>query len=357
MENKPFALIACGGTINSVPGPQGNEQAKKATDFLQYIPEIKDVVEFEVLAFDNIDSSQADPMVWTKLAMFVNGAKGKYQAIIITHGTDTMVETAASLSFIFAKILEVPIVFTGSQLPMYAKQTDARNNLIGAFKVALKAVNENIAEVMIYFNNRVFRANRTWKQAEVDFDAFTSGSFPLLAYINASPIWQLDKPEWQQPVFQPMAFRGSSSRSSADFHPQFGEGVVVTDLYPGTPPEFWLDGIRGGSCKGLILKTMGAGNIPYLNPRYDMRPVIKEALKNDIPVLVSLKFPNGTARSTAIYKAGQVALEVGAIPTADMVHEAVYVKLLYLLGLGYRTPQTVREHMLKPMAGEVTETQ
>lgn len=356
MDKKQFALIACGGTINSVPGPQGNEQAEKATDFLQYVPEIEGMAEFEVLVFDNIDSSQADPMVWTKLAMFVNNIKDKYSAIIITHGTDTMVETSAALSFIFAKTLDIPIVFTGSQLPMYTKQTDARNNLTGAFKVALKAVSESIAEVMIYFNNRVFRANRTWKQTEVDFDAFTSGAFPLLAYINASPIWQLDKPEWQQPVFQPVAIRKAGNYPPTDFYPQFGEGVVVTDLYPGTPPEFWLDGIRGGSCKGLILKTMGAGNIPYQNPRYDMRPVIKEALKNGIPVLVSLKFPNGLARSTAVYKAGQVALEAGAIPTGDMVHEAVYVKLLYLLGLGHRTPTAVREVMLKSMAGEVTES-
>ncbi len=352
-----LALIACGGTINSVPSGQSGSlrPAQNAQDFLDHIPELRGMVDFEVLQFGNIDSSQADPTVWTKLAMFVHKHKANYDAIVITHGTDTMAESAAAMSFVFANNLNLPIVFTGSQLPVVSRQTDARNNLVGAFKVALKAIAENVAEVMVYFDNKVFRGNRMWKQSEVAFDAFTSGTFPLLASINAAPTWDTeDEQHWSMPVFHPLAIQ-KKEVLAPDFHPQFGEGVVVTDLYAGTPPEFWIDGLRGGSCKGLILKTMGAGNIPYINPRYDMRPVIKVALENGIPVLVSLKFPNGMVRSTAIYEAGQVALEAGAIPTGDMVHEAAYVKLLYLIGLGHRTPDAVRKFMLTPMAGEVTE--
>ncbi|MDO8482336.1 MAG: asparaginase domain-containing protein [bacterium] len=354
-KNLPIGLFICGGTINSVPGEKGLRPAENAEEFLQFVPELSRVGRpFAVETFGNIDSSQTDPSVWTKLAMFINRLKSKYSAIVCTNGTDTMAESASAMSFVFAKSLDIPIIFTGSQLPMTKIHTDARNNLIGAFTVAQKAIQEEITEVIIYFHNSAFRANRTWKHREVEFNAFTSGTFPLLAETSASPIWEIGGPQWTRQVFSGIAIKNKDLPAS-EFCPRFGEGVVVSDIYPGTPPEFWIDGIRGGSCKGLVIRALGAGNIPFTNPRYDMRPVIREAVSNSIPVLISLKFPNGMIRSSGIYEAGQTAIDAGAIPTGDMVHEAAYTKFLYLMGLGHRTPEAIRQLMLIPMAGEVTE--
>jgi L-asparaginase len=352
---KRIGLVLCGGTINSVSSPEGNVQAENAQDFLKYVPELQGLADFQVYVFENIDSSQANPNVWARLARHIQKVRLQCDAVIVTHGTDTMAESATAMSFVFADILAGPIVFTGSQLPMSSPMSDGQNNLIGAFKVALKALNEGVTEVMVYFNHKVFRGNRMWKKSEDDFDAFTSGNFPLLAYVTASPLWDMDKLDWDTPVFHPLAIRRKQTLalSGPKFH--FGKGVVVADLYPGTPPGFWLSGIAGGHCTGLIFKTMGAGNIPWEHPQYDMRPVIKVARSKDIPVLVTLKFPGGMARSSPVYKAGRVALIEGAIPTGDLVHEAAYVKLLYLLGLGCHTPAQVEKMMLKSMAGEVTE--
>ncbi len=355
MNAKPLALVICGGTINEVPDPTGKllGMAGKAEDFLKFVPEIGQMGAFDTLVFENIDSSQSDPMVWTRLAMFLKEILQKYSGIVVTHGTDTMAESATATSLVFAKTLRIPIVFTGAQLPMVSPLTDGKRNLIGAFTVVRKAILEGITEVMIYFDHKVFRANRTWKQSEKDFNTFTSGSFPLLAYVNASHVWKDDSEHWNKPVFHPISIRNAGEAPN-EFRPQFGEGVFVIDLYPGTPPEFLFAGIRSGSCKGLILKAMGAGNIPYQNPRYDLRPVIKLAVGSSIPVLITLKFADGMASSSATYEAGQVALDAGAIPTGDMVHEAAYVKLLYSLGLGFRSPDEVRKMIQTPMAGEMT---
>lgn len=352
--HKPLALVICGGTINEVPGPTGKlGMAEKAEDFLKFVPEIGQMGNFDTLVFENIDSSQSDPMVWTRLAMFLKEHLQKYSGIVITHSTDTMAESATAISLVFAKALRIPIVFTGAQLPMVSPLTDGKRNLIGAFTVARKAVLEGVTEVMIYFDHKIFRANRTWKQSEKDFNTFTSGSFPLLAYVNASPVWKSDSEHWNKPVFHPASIKNSGEAPS-EFRMQFGEGVFVTDLYPGTPPEFLTAGIKSGSCKGLILKAMGAGNIPYINPRYDLRPVIKLAVNSGIPVLITLKFADGIASSSAIYEAGQVAIDAGAIATGDMVHEAAYVKLLYIMGLGFRSLHETNVMIQTPMAGEIT---
>ncbi|MSU55540.1 MAG: hypothetical protein EXS46_03335 [Candidatus Taylorbacteria bacterium] len=355
MDTKPLALVICGGTINEVPDATTGKlgMAKKAEDFLNFVPEIGEMGDFDTLVFENIDSSQSDPMVWTRLAIFLKDILKKYSGIVVTHGTDTMAESATAISLVFAKKLRIPIVFTGAQLPMVDHLTDGKRNLIGAFIVAKKAALEGVTEVMIYFDHQVFRANRTWKKSEKDFNTFSSGSFPLLAYVNASPAWKNNSEHWNKAVFHPASIRNVGD-AQGEFGLQFGEGVFVTDLYPGTPPEFLTAGIKSGCCKGLILKAMGAGNIPYLNPRYDLRPVIKMAVSMSIPVLITLKFPDGMASSSAIYEAGQVALDAGAIPTGDMVHEAAYVKLLYAMGLGFRSPNEAKILMHTPMAGEIT---
>lgn len=106
--------------------------------------------------------------------------------IIITHGTDTMTETANYLSLILGRGLKKPIIMTGSQEPARKKNTDATNNMDSAMKVLQFFRDEKIgaAEVMVLCGNELVRAPWVEKKTDKDSDAFKS--------FNARPLLRVD---------------------------------------------------------------------------------------------------------------------------------------------------------------------
>lgn len=78
---------------------------------------------------------------------------------MILHGTDTMAFTASALSFMLEN-LGKPVIVTGSQIPLAELRSDGQINLLNALYVA---ANYPINEVALFFNNRLFRGNRTAK--------------------------------------------------------------------------------------------------------------------------------------------------------------------------------------------------
>lgn len=96
---------------------------------------------------------------------------------MILHGTDTMAFTASALSFMLEN-LGKPVIVTGSQIPLAELRSDGQINLLNALYVA---ANYPINEVALFFNNRLFRGNRTTKAHADGFDAFASPNLaPLL---------------------------------------------------------------------------------------------------------------------------------------------------------------------------------
>ncbi|KAI5277753.1 hypothetical protein KEM52_004852, partial [Ascosphaera acerosa] len=113
------------------------------------------VYEFEEL----LDSSSIDAKGWTQIAKTVHRNYTLFDAFVILHGTDSLAYTCSALSFML-RDLGKPVVLTGSQAPIFELQTDATNNLLGSLVVAAHFM---IPEVCLYFDNRLFRGNRTTK--------------------------------------------------------------------------------------------------------------------------------------------------------------------------------------------------
>ena len=105
---------------------------------------------------------------------------------VVLHGTDTMSYTASALSLMFQN-LSKPIILTGSQLPLGQVRTDGKENLITAIEIASMKRNKKaiIQEVAIYFENQLFRGNRTTKVSADHFDAFKSYNYPTLADVGS----------------------------------------------------------------------------------------------------------------------------------------------------------------------------
>ncbi len=95
---------------------------------------------------------------------------------MIIHGTDSLEYTASALSFLIDN-LDKTIIVTGSQVPLSMIKNDARNNLIGCFRVLIMF---NFRSVLIYFNNEVFRGTVCKKIDAKAFQGFGSPCFPLV---------------------------------------------------------------------------------------------------------------------------------------------------------------------------------
>ena len=99
------------------------------------------------------------PEVWQTIAQDIQSRYDEFDGFIVLHGTDTMSYTASALSFVFEH-LSKPIIITGSQIPLSQLRTDARINLLNTLYIA---AHHPINEVCLFFNNQLFRGNRTTK--------------------------------------------------------------------------------------------------------------------------------------------------------------------------------------------------
>ena len=145
-------------------------------------------VDIEVLTMSPvIDSSNVAPSNWVTLAGLIRDNYDRYDGFVVLHGTDTMSYTASALSFMLEN-LSKPVVFTGSQIPIGVLRTDGRENLITAIEIAgaRRDGRPVVPEVSLYFQNRLFRANRTTKRSAEALSAFRSYNYPPLAEVGVN---------------------------------------------------------------------------------------------------------------------------------------------------------------------------
>ncbi len=132
---------------------------------------------FTIHEYDPLmDSSDMTPADWPLIADDIADNYDKYDGFVILHGTDTMAYTASALSFMFED-LGIPVIVTGSQIPLADLRSDGQANLLNALHVA---ANYPINEVTLFFNKRLMRGIRSRKSHADGFSAFSSPNLPPL---------------------------------------------------------------------------------------------------------------------------------------------------------------------------------
>ncbi len=181
MQKKSIYVAYTGGTIgmqrseNGYIPVSGHLQRQLALMPEFHRPEMPDftIHEYEPL----MDSSDMTPEDWQHIADDIKAHYDQYDGFVILHGTDTMAFTASALSFMLEN-LSKPVIVTGSQIPLAELRSDGQINLLNSLYVA---ANYPINEVTLFFNNRLYRGNRTTKAHADGFDAFASPNLqPLL---------------------------------------------------------------------------------------------------------------------------------------------------------------------------------
>ncbi len=180
MQKKSIYVAYTGGTIGMQRSEHGyipvsghlQQQLAQMPEF--HRPEMPDFTIHEYAPL--MDSSDMTPQDWQHIAEDIKAHYDEYDGFVILHGTDTMAFTASALSFMLEN-LSKPVIVTGSQIPLAELRSDGQINLLNSLYVA---ANYPISEVTLFFNNRLYRGNRTTKAHADGFDAFASPNLPPL---------------------------------------------------------------------------------------------------------------------------------------------------------------------------------
>lgn len=279
-----------------------------------------------------IDSSDTTPQDWQHIADDIQHNYENYDGFVILHGTDTMAFTASALSFMLEN-LGKPVIVTGSQIPLVELRSDGQTNLLNALYIA---ANYPINEVCLFFNNKLFRGNRTTKVHADGFEAFSSPNSPALleAGIHIKQLAPTNN------------FPCSGIFCVHHIAPQ---PIGVITIYPGISAEIVRNFLQQ-PVKALILRSYGVGNAPQ-NPQ--LLKELRDATERNIITINLTQCLSGRVNMEG-YATGNALAHVGVISGFDMTVEAALTKLHFLLSLNLPVNQ-IRELMQKNLRGELTD--
>ena len=342
LSKAKILLIYTGGTIGMKKDfATGALKAFNFSKLLQRIPELKLLdCEIESISFENpIDSSNMNPQKWVQLATMIEDNYSAFDGFVVLHGSDTMSYTASALSFMMEHLAK-PIIFTGSQLPIGDLRTDAKENLITAIQIA--SLRENgravIQEVGLYFEYKLYRANRTTKINAEHFKAFTSPNYSFL--IESGVHLKMN----------PDLFLPTKENTGLVVHKNLDTNVIILKLFPGISEQVIAAVVAIPNLKGIVLETYGAGNAPTDEW---LLAVLQKAIQNGIHIINVTQCSGGSVRMGQ-YETSTALREIGVISGKDITTEAAITKLMYLLGQN-ELAANFKEQFETSLRGEIQE--
>lgn len=328
---KKVLLLTTGGTIACLPTREGLAPGLNGATLAGMLPHgVWEHYQVSIRDILHLDSSNIQPEEWQVIAGHVFRSREDYDGIVITHGTDTMAYTASMLSFMLQGI-RIPVVLTGSQLPMGHPLTDGLENLRTALAMAASAV----PGVFLAFDRKVMLGCRAVKVRASGFSAFESVNADYAAQVTNRGL-AVDERVLPRPT------------GPARLCPELSQNVFLLKLTPGLNPAVF-DMLAAMGYRGIVIEAFGLGGVNVLHKGLQG---IRRAVEDGISVVVTTQCLYDSA-NLEVYQVGGKLLELGVIQGRDMTSEAAMTKLMWALGQGLE-PEQITELFSRNLAGEVT---
>ena len=283
MNVKKIMIIGTGGTIAGTGNGASALTEYRAgsigvQELMQAVPTLEGYGPFESIQFSNIDSSEMSPYRWVRLALLVNevAERDDIGGIVITHGTDTMEETAYFLHLTVD--VDIPVVMTGSMRPATALSADGPVNLLQAVQVA-RSENAWDQGVLVVMNGYIDSAREVAKLHTTDVATFGNAQLGHMGCVQNGTAYFYYTPRRKHTSNSEFILREEVELPS----------VGIVNLYGGMDTEILTMVAR--QSQGLIVGGFGHGTLPQ-----GVRDTLK---KITIPKVRSSRIGNGIVSSNS----------------------------------------------------------
>lgn len=309
---KSILVIHTGGTIAmSEDKEMGTILTKKEHPLKQILKEINQEQDIEEMAFLNVPSPHITPEDMMNLTHLITRKleTEKYKGVVITHGTDTLEETAYFIDLTYQR--EEPIVITGSMRSSNEPGYDGPHNLLASIRTAASQDAKGKG-VLVVLNDEIHTAKNVTKTHTSNIATFQSPQFGPIGIVTKRGIFFHHHPATRD------TYKVSKSSKK----------TALLKVYAGMTPDL-LEHIYHYHYDGLVLEALGQGNVPP-----DLIEPIKTLIQNKIPVVVVSRCFNGIVQDTYAYEGGGKQLkELGVIFSNGLNGQKARLKLMVALEL------------------------
>jgi L-asparaginase len=310
---KKILVVFTGGTFSmkidkktggAVPRYSGDE-------LLDKIPKAKELADITCYDFGKYPGPHMTPVLMMNLSMKIRELmqQEKYAGIIVTHGTDTLEETAYFLDLTIKT--ETPIVVIGSMKNSSEPDWDGPRNLLDAIHICLNDNCRNIG-VLVCLNGEINAASEVTKIYTEQIDSFTSLDFGDLGFVQNGRV-----------ILNRLPRRLETIETD-----NLVTNVDLLTVYAGMDEKFFKYSADSG-VEGLIVEALGVGNVPP--PAFEG---IKYAVEKGIPVVLVSRCPAGETLDIYGYPgAGKWLHKLGVIFADYLNGQKARIKLMLALGI------------------------
>jgi L-asparaginase len=305
-----ITVLSTGGTIASTSGADGATPGKSGEDLIAAVPELETYADIEVAEVVQTPSFDMDIGSLTAIAERTRTAVDEgADGVVITHGTDTMEESAYYLDLVLD--LDAPVIFTGAQRRSDEMSPDGPSNLLTAVRAASHERFRGTGGVYIAFDEELHAARDVTKSHMSDLSAFISpDKCPVARFTRERVRVHREPASWSDSV--------GVTTTSADV------AMVKTGI--GVDAQQVTNAFEAG-IDGIVVEGTGLGNTTSA-----LGDAIGEALEAGVPVVIASRCQSGAV--APVYGTpggGETLRSHGAIEGGDLPAHKARLKLMLLI--------------------------
>ncbi len=320
--NKKILIITTGGTIAMrYEKDKGIVPAEDLVDFLKSFPQISNVADVEVFEFSNIPSPYMTPEKMFELAQVVDLKSIDFDGVVITHGTDTVEETAYLLDLVLNT--KKAVVLTAAMRSGGDLGLDGPRNIVGAVRVAShpESVDKGVLVVM---NDEIHTARDVVKADTGKLDSFVSLGYGILGIVDSDKI----------------IYHRSTLYNEKIWTDKLETNIDLIKATVGMDSRYIDNSVEHGA-KAIIIEAFGRGNLPDT-----VVPALINAIEKGVLIIITSRAYTGRVLPEYGYEGGGLDLKnIGCILAGDLRGVKARIKMMVLFGK-YKSSEIVRKFFL-----------